>query len=130
MQTMPLHEDDHARGHARFAEASALRNRTQRGGSRGREASAGEDARAQRLIGNPQSDSASGALGERLARPMVAVDTVLFAIKDGRLQTFLVELRRGPGRGRWAFPGGLVRVGELLDSAARRELHESTGLRS
>jgi 8-oxo-dGTP diphosphatase len=61
---------------------------------------------------------------------MVAVDTVLFAIKDGRLQTFLVELRRGPGRGRWAFPGGLVRVGELLDSAARRELHESTGLRS
>jgi 8-oxo-dGTP diphosphatase len=59
---------------------------------------------------------------------MVAVDTVLFAIMDGRLQTFLVELRRGPGRGRWAFPGGLVRVGELLDSAARRELHESTSL--
>ncbi len=42
---------------------------------------------------------------------MVAVDTVLFAINDGRLQTYLVELRRGPGRGRWAFPGGLVRVG-------------------
>jgi len=60
---------------------------------------------------------------------MVAVDTVLFAIRDGRLQTYLVELRSGPGRGRWAFPGGLVRVGELLDDAARRELHESTGLR-
>ena len=59
---------------------------------------------------------------------MVAVDTVLFAINDGRLQTYLVELRRGPGRGRWAFPGGLVRVGELLDDAARRELHDSTGL--
>ena len=67
--------------------------------------------------------------GERLARPMVAVDTVLFAINDGRLQTYLVELRRGPGRGRWAFPGGLVRVGELLDDAARRELYDSTGLR-
>jgi len=53
---------------------------------------------------------------------MVAVDTVLFAINGGRLQTYLVELRRGPGRGRWAFPGGLVRVGELLDEAARREL--------
>jgi 8-oxo-dGTP diphosphatase len=60
---------------------------------------------------------------------MVAVDTVLFAINDGRLQTYLVELRRGPGRGRWAFPGGLVRKGELLDDAARRELHDSTGLR-
>ncbi|HWN57345.1 MAG TPA: NUDIX domain-containing protein, partial [Methylomirabilota bacterium] len=60
---------------------------------------------------------------------MVAVDTVLFAINDTRLQTYLVELRRGPGRGRWAFPGGLVRRGEMLDDAARRELHESTGLR-
>ena len=60
---------------------------------------------------------------------MVAVDTVLFAIKDGRLQTYLVELRRGPGRGKWAFPGGLVRRGEMLDDAARRELSESTGLR-
>jgi 8-oxo-dGTP diphosphatase len=59
---------------------------------------------------------------------MVAVDTVLFAINGGRLQTYLVELRRGPGRGRWAFPGGLVRVGELLDEAARRELYGSTGL--
>jgi ADP-ribose pyrophosphatase YjhB (NUDIX family) len=73
--------------------------------------------------------TAARPTGERLARPMVAVDTVLFAIRDGRLQTYLVELRRGPGRGRWAFPGGLVRVGELLDDAARRELHESTGLR-
>jgi len=60
---------------------------------------------------------------------MVAVDTVLFAIHETRLQTYLVELRRGPSRGRWAFPGGLVRRGEMLDDAARRELHESTGLR-
>ena len=60
---------------------------------------------------------------------MVAVDTVLFAINETRLQTYLVELRRGPGRGQWAFPGGLVRRGEMLDDAARRELHESTGLR-
>jgi 8-oxo-dGTP diphosphatase len=64
-----------------------------------------------------------------LARPMVAVDTVLFAVSEGRLRTYLVELREGPGRGRWAFPGGLVRVGELLDDAARRELKESTGLK-
>jgi 8-oxo-dGTP diphosphatase len=60
---------------------------------------------------------------------MVAVDTVLFAVNEGRVQTYLVELRRGPGRGRWAFPGGLVRRGEMLDDAARRELFESTGLR-
>jgi 8-oxo-dGTP diphosphatase len=64
------------------------------------------------------------------ARPKVAVDTVLFALEGGRLKTFLVQLGRGPNRGRWAFPGGLVRVGELLDDAARRELSASTGLDS
>jgi len=58
----------------------------------------------------------------------VAVDTVLFAIHERRLKTYLVQLGRGPARGKWAFPGGLVRVGEMLDSAARRELHASTGL--
>jgi len=59
---------------------------------------------------------------------MVAVDTVLFAVADGRLRTYLVELQHGQARGKWAFPGGLVKVGELLDRAARRQLHESTGL--
>jgi 8-oxo-dGTP diphosphatase len=37
-------------------------------------------------------------------------------------------LRRGPARGKWAFPGGLVRMGEMLEAAARRELEASTGL--
>jgi 8-oxo-dGTP diphosphatase len=64
----------------------------------------------------------------RHARPKVAVDTVLFALEGGSLKTYLVQLRRGPNRGKWAFPGGLVRVGELLDDAARRELSASTGL--
>src|SRR5277367_6010059 len=129
VQTMPVHEDDHARGNARFAAPPAVRDRTDRGRAPRREAGAGAHARAERLSANPQNV----ASGEQLARPMVAVDTVLFEINDGRLQTYLVELRRGPGRGpgrgRWAFPGGLVRVGELLDDAARRELHDSTGLR-
>jgi ADP-ribose pyrophosphatase YjhB (NUDIX family) len=75
-------------------------------------------------------DRETDSRGTRLARPMVAVDTVLFAVKDGRLETYLIELARGTVRGRWAFPGGLVRVGELLDDAARRELRASTGLTS
>ncbi len=58
----------------------------------------------------------------------MAVDTVLFAIHERRLKTYLVQLSRGPARGKWAFPGGLVRRGELLDDAARRELRTSTGL--
>src|SRR5205814_7231607 len=64
-----------------------------------------------------------------LVRPMVAVDTVLFALGDHRLDSYLVQLKHGPGAGKWAFPGGLVRVGEMLDDAARRELLASTGAR-
>src|SRR6202171_553063 len=126
---MPVHEDDHARGYARFTATSALRNRTQRRSARGRQAGAREDARAERLSANAHQVADGAAAGERLARPVVAVDTVLFAINESRLQTYPVELRRGPGRGRWAFPGGLVRRGEMLDDAARRALNESTGLR-
>ncbi len=72
----------------------------------------------------PDRDSAY-----RHARPKVAVDCVLFAVSGGRLKSFLVPIRSGPLRGRWAFPGGLVGVGEMLDEAARRELGDSTGLR-
>ncbi|HJU12112.1 MAG TPA: NUDIX domain-containing protein [Candidatus Binataceae bacterium] len=64
----------------------------------------------------------------RHARPKVAVDIVLFAIDDGQVTCYLVRLRWGPLSGKWAFPGGLVREGEMLDDAARRELHQSAGL--
>jgi 8-oxo-dGTP diphosphatase len=64
----------------------------------------------------------------QVARPKVAVDTVLFAIADGRLKCYLVQLNAGAAAGKWAFAGGLVRVGETLDEAARRELQASTGL--
>jgi 8-oxo-dGTP diphosphatase len=74
-----------------------------------------------------QPSRATRAGGEKAAK--VAVDTVLFAIEGGRLKCYLVELKRGPTVGRWAFPGGLVQVGEMLDDAARRELYASTGLR-
>lgn len=61
--------------------------------------------------------------------PRVAVDTVLFTIAHGELQTLLVKIKQGPFCGQWAFPGGLVKVGEALEEAARRELYEKTGVR-
>jgi 8-oxo-dGTP diphosphatase len=64
----------------------------------------------------------------RDARPRVAVDTVLFAIREHQLECYLVELARGPAAGQWAFPGRLVRVGEKLDAAAREDLEASTRL--
>ena len=47
----------------------------------------------------------------RFERPRVAIDTVVFVVNESRLKTYLVQLKGGPLRGKWAFPGGLVRVG-------------------
>jgi 8-oxo-dGTP diphosphatase len=66
--------------------------------------------------------------GFRYARPKVAVDIIVFAVSTHRLSCYLIQLKRGPLSSRWAFPGGLVRVGESLDAAARRELASPTGL--
>jgi ADP-ribose pyrophosphatase YjhB (NUDIX family) len=54
---------------------------------------------------------------------------VIFRVADDSLQALLVKIKHGPFRGRWAFPGGLVGIGEALDAAARRELHEKTPVR-
>jgi 8-oxo-dGTP diphosphatase len=64
----------------------------------------------------------------RQAHPYVAVDVVIFTIDAGELKALVVKVGEGPCAGRWAFPGGLVRLGESLDEAARRELSAKTGL--
>ena len=69
-----------------------------------------------------------GARETQIARPKLAVDTVLFAIAGARLKCYLVQLQGGAAVGKWGFPGGLVRVGETLDEAARRELDDAAGL--
>jgi 8-oxo-dGTP diphosphatase len=65
-------------------------------------------------------------------RPGVTVDVTLFTVAGAlnalRPQVLLIERREPPWRGQWALPGGFVRKNEDLDAAARRELHEETGL--
>lgn len=57
-------------------------------------------------------------------QPAVGVGAVV--IVDERV----VLIRRGkePLRGRWAVPGGTVELGETLEEALIREIHEETGL--
>src|SRR5262245_13597785 len=62
------------------------------------------------------------------ARPALAVDVVVFALDDEDLQVMLIERDLPPFAGRWALPGGFVRVEETLDAAAARELREESGL--
>ncbi len=61
-------------------------------------------------------------------RPSLAVDVVILTVIDGGLQVALVERAEHPDKGRWALPGGFVRIDESLDSAATRVLTEKAGL--
>ncbi len=70
---------------------------------------------------NPRSRSSSD-------QERVTVDIVIFTIRDTELQVLLVRRGIPPFEGSWAIPGGFVLPNESLDDAARRELHEETGV--
>lgn len=61
-------------------------------------------------------------------RPMVTVDILLLRRVGGELQVLLIRRDKAPFRGSWALPGGYVHQNESLETAARRELQEETGL--
>ncbi len=61
------------------------------------------------------------------ARPSVTVDVALITIEP-EPRVLLIRRKHDPFAGRWALPGGFVDQDERLIDAARRELHEETGL--
>jgi 8-oxo-dGTP diphosphatase len=85
----------------------------------------GEGARGA-LIGVETSDHEPRVVQDH---PWVAVDVVIFTIDEGVLKALLVKIKKGSFAGMWAFPGGLVSMGESLEEAARRELYEKTGVK-
>jgi len=58
-------------------------------------------------------------------RPIVGVGAVI--VDDGKV--LLVKRKYEPLKGHWSLPGGMVEVGETLETALAREMLEETGLR-
>ena len=63
-------------------------------------------------------------------RAALTVDCVVFGFDEAELKVLLIQRALEPFKGKWALPGGFVRVNETLDDAARRELDEETGLKN
>lgn len=57
------------------------------------------------------------------------MDCVVFGYDADELKVLLIQRALEPFKGKWALPGGFVRVDETIDNAARRELAEEAGLK-
>ncbi|MGH2638894.1 MAG: NUDIX hydrolase [Rhabdochlamydiaceae bacterium] len=61
-------------------------------------------------------------------RPSVTVDVIMMSLRQGDLHVLLIKRRSWPFEGMWAIPGGFVNMNESLETAAKRELREETGV--
>lgn len=75
----------------------------------------------------------------RYERPSVTVDILVFTVTEGEKENYrklsekelrILLIKRGehPFLGKWALPGGFVKMDESLDEAAIRELKEETNI--
>ena len=60
--------------------------------------------------------------------PAVTTDCVIFGFDGRELQVLLIERGIEPFKGKWAFPGGFLKMDETAREGALRELKEETGL--
>ena len=61
--------------------------------------------------------------------PAVTTDCVVFGFDGHQLNILLIERGGEPYKGRWAFPGGFMRIDETAEQGAMRELSEETGMK-
>ncbi len=59
----------------------------------------------------------------------VTVDSVVFCKVNNKFKVLLIQRNNEPFKDEWALPGGFVEEGEDLETAAKRELEEETGVK-
>ena len=61
-------------------------------------------------------------------RAAMTADCIIFGFDMQVLNVLLIKRGIEPYKGRWAFPGGFMRMDETIDECAARELEEETAL--
>lgn len=61
--------------------------------------------------------------------PAVATDCVIFGFDGLSIRVLLIKRGIEPYKGKWAFPGGFMKMDETAEQCAKRELYEETGLK-
>lgn len=61
-------------------------------------------------------------------RAAITADAVIFGFDGLKLRVLLIKRGVEPYVGKWALPGGFMRMEETIDECAKRELKEETGL--
>ncbi|HSI21341.1 MAG TPA: NUDIX domain-containing protein [Verrucomicrobiae bacterium] len=65
---------------------------------------------------------------QKYEHPYLTVDIIILTIRDDQFEVALIKRGIEPFKGKWAIPGGFVRMDESLEAAALRELEEETGV--
>ena len=62
--------------------------------------------------------------------PSVTADCVIFGFDGVSIKVLLIQRGIEPFKGKWAFPGGFMKIDETAEECAKRELEEETGLKN
>ena len=62
--------------------------------------------------------------------PSVTADCVIFGFDGVNIKMLLIQRGIEPFKGKWAFPGGFMKIDETAEECAKRELEEETGLKN
>lgn len=63
----------------------------------------------------------------KYSHPSVTADCVILGFDGVSIKLLLIQRGIEPFSGKWAFPGGFIKIDETAEKCTRRELEEETG---